>query len=138
MVRREGDGGFHRLTEVQRRKHSMENEGILVSTSWTLVKDEMIRAIRELGSGTPDEWERAVFKRLTGQDRDDVDFDVEDNQAGYFLWLKTFDTLVAELVEDGYVATEDGTDGAAARIVARESDPSLAWNRLVYPSKDGD
>jgi hypothetical protein len=115
----------------------MENEGVLVSNSWTLMKDEMVHAIRELGSGTPDEWERAVFQRLTGHDRNDVDFDFEDNQAGYFLWLKTFDKLVGELIEDGFVTAEDGKDGSAARIVARESEPSLAWNRLVYPAKNG-
>jgi hypothetical protein len=116
----------------------MENEGILVSTSWMLMKDEMINAIRELGSGTPDEWERAVFERLTGHNRDDVDFEVDDNQAGYFLWLKTFDKLVAELIDDGYVTAENGEDGAPPRIVAREADPSLAWNRLVYPSEKAD
>lgn len=114
----------------------MENEGTLVSTSWTLMKDEMIRAIRELGSATPEDWERAVFKRLTGHERDDVDFEVDDNQAGYFLWLKTFDRLVGELVDDGYVAAEGEGDRGAKRIVALEVDPELDLNRLVYPARD--
>ena len=31
----------------------------------------------------------------------DVDWSVVDNQAGYYLWLRSFDQLVGELVEDG-------------------------------------
>jgi hypothetical protein len=112
----------------------MPNEGIIIDTSRTLMKSEMIHAIHELGAATPDEWERSVFKRLTGHEREEVDWDFEDNQAGYYLWLKSFDQLVEELVDDGYVKAEEAVDGSRGRMVSLEADPAPAYDRLVYPS----
>jgi hypothetical protein len=85
----------------------MLNEGHLVTTTAALVKSVMIRQIQELGPTTPDELERAVFRAMTGQDREAVDWDLEDNQAGYHTWIRSFDTLIGELVDDGYILADE-------------------------------
>ena len=77
----------------------MLNEGIIVNDTTALVKSEMVKQIRRLGDTTPDELERAVFKALSGHDREEVNWDLADNQAGYFTWLKSFDQLIEELME---------------------------------------
>ena len=69
----------------------MLNEGLIVNDTKALVKSAIVNQIRELGSTTPDGLERAVFKSLVGHEREEVDWDIEDNQAGYFTWLKSFD-----------------------------------------------
>ena len=106
----------------------MLNEGIIVNDSAALVKSEMVKQIRRLGSCTPDTFERAVFKALTGHEREEVDWDVADNQAGYYTWLKSFDQLTKELVEDGYVREEEG-----GRLVPTEAEPHGQYSHLVYP-----
>lgn len=55
-------------------------------------------------------WEGNVFKKLTGYNRDEVDFELEDNQAGYYTWIKSFDKLIQELVDDGYVRVFESTE----------------------------
>ena len=51
--------------------------------------------------------EAAVFTALVGHSRDEIDWDVEDNKAGYYTWVKSFDQLIQELIEDGYMLTEE-------------------------------
>ena len=109
----------------------MLNEGIVVNSDRTLIKSEMIRRLQELGRTTPDGLERAVFESLTGGRREDIDWDVEDNKAGYYLWTKTFDGLVTELIEDGYLLVEDAPEGK--QLVAPEPEPGLDVSQLVYP-----
>ena len=106
----------------------MLNEGLIVNNTAALVKSEMVRQIRRLGPTTPDELERAVFKTLTGHDREEVDWDIEDNQAGYFTWLKSFDQLIEDLVEDGYIRVE-----ALRQLVPTEAEPHIEFSHLVYP-----
>ena len=106
----------------------MLNEGIIVNDAAALVKSEMVRQIRRLDSATPDDLVRAVFKALTGHDREEVDWDLEDNQAGYYTWLRSFDDLITELVEDGYVRIEK-----PGRLVPTESEPHGEYSHLVYP-----
>ncbi|NQT40561.1 MAG: hypothetical protein HQ581_23920 [Planctomycetes bacterium] len=105
----------------------MLNEGIIVNNSAALVKSEMVKQIRRLGPTTPDQFERTVFRALTGHDRDEVDWDIEDNQAGYYTWLKSFDELISELVEDGYIRIED--EG----LVPTDAEPHGEYSQLVYP-----
>jgi hypothetical protein len=81
-----------------------------------------------LGSASPDELERAVFKSLVGHDREEVDWDIQDNQAGYYTWLKSFDGLVSELTEDGYVVAEE-----SGNLVATEAETVSEYSHLVYP-----
>jgi hypothetical protein len=107
----------------------MLNEGIIVNDAAALVKSEMVRQIRRLGPATPDDLERAVFKALTGHDREEVDWDLEDNQAGYYTWLKSFDDLITELIEDGYVRIEE-----PGRLVPTEAESNGEYSHLVYPS----
>ena len=107
----------------------MLNEGIIVNDTAALVKSEMVRQIRRLGPATPDDLERAVFKALTGHDREDVDWDIEDNQAGYYTWLRSFDDLISELVEDGYLTIEK-----PGRLVPTEPETHSEYSHLVYPS----
>jgi len=107
----------------------MLNEGLIVNDTTALVKSEMVRQIRRLGPTTPDELERAVFKAVTGHDREEVDWEIGDNQAGYFTWLKSFDQLITELVEDGYIRVEE-----LRRLVPTEAEPTTEYSHLVYPS----
>ena len=90
----------------------------------------MVKQIRRLGPTTPDQFERAVFKALTGHDREEVDWDQEDNQAGYYTWVKSFDQLINELVEDGYILVEE------RRVLKpSEADPQVDYSHLVYPKQ---
>jgi hypothetical protein len=111
----------------------MLNEGLVVHDTTAVMKSEMVGIIRELGATNPDEWERAVFRALTGHDREDVDWDFEDNHAGYFTWIKSFDRLARELVEDGFVRQET-RDGAEV-LVPVETDDAIDWPGLSYPER---
>jgi hypothetical protein len=106
----------------------MLNEGLIVNDTKALIRSEIVNQIRRLGPTTPDELERAVFKSLVGHDREDVDWDVEDNQAGYYTWVRSFDQLVNELVEDGYIRTEEPD-----ALVPTETEPVSEYSHLVYP-----
>lgn len=108
----------------------MLNEGIIVNDAASLVKSEMVRQIRRLGPATPDDLERAVFKALTGHDREEVDWDLEDNQAGYYTWLKSFDDLITELVEDDYIRVDE-----PGKLVPTAAEPQAEFSHLVYPSR---
>jgi hypothetical protein len=108
----------------------MLNEGIVASDTTTAMKSEMVRQINRLRRATPDAWERAVFEAITGHTREDVDWEVEDNQAGYRTWIKAFDELVGELIDDGYVRAE--RDGTEKVLVAQDVDPSVGWSELAY------
>ncbi len=59
----------------------MLNEGLIVNDTAALVKSEIVRRIHQLGPTAPEQLERAVFQALTGHDRADVDWDIEDNHA---------------------------------------------------------
>jgi len=103
----------------------MINEGIVGDDTISSVRSEMVRQIQRLGKATPDQWERAVFESVTGGKREDVDWSIEDNQAGYRTWIKSFDGLIGELEEDGFVKRE----GTASEpiLVAQTNDPSIDW-----------
>lgn len=105
----------------------MLNEGMTTGDLSTDVKSVMIREIRALGRTDSDKWERAVFEALTGQSRDEVDWDIEDNKAGYFTWIKTFDGLVRELVDDGYVKLEVENDKPV--LVPVDRDPEIGYSQ---------
>ena len=106
----------------------MLNEGMIANDTAALMKSEIITQIRRLGPTSPDELERAVFQALTGHRRDEVDWEIEDNQAGCYTWLKSFDQLITELVEDGYVRVEE-----IRMLVPTEKDPDIEFSHLVYP-----
>jgi hypothetical protein len=114
------------------REAVMLNEGIVFNDTRTVMKSEMVRQLGRLGTTTPEELERAVFESLTGGRRTDIDWDVEDNKAGYFLWVKAFDGLITELAEDGYLRIEDRGDGAHSLVLA-ETDQGLDVSQFVYP-----
>ena len=106
----------------------MLNEGLIVNDTKALVKSQIVNQMRRLGRSTPDELEQAVFKALVGHGREEVDWDIEDNQAGYYTWVKSFDGLIHELIEDGYiVAEEPGT------LMPTEAEPHGEYSHLVYP-----
>ena len=107
----------------------MLNEGLIVNDATALVLSEIINQIRRLGPSTPDELERAVFESLVGHQREEVDWDVEDNQAGYYSWLKSFDQLVGQLVEDGYILIDE-----QQRLVPTEAEPQGDYSHLAYPA----
>lgn len=111
----------------------MLNEGIITSDARTLIKSEMVRQLRTLGATTPDEWERAVFRAVTGHDREEVDWRIEDNQAGYYSWIKSFDSLIGELIEDGYVRSEQAAESNERTLIPVPLDDPIDYSQLVYP-----
>jgi hypothetical protein len=106
----------------------MLNEGLIVNDTTALVKSEIVKQVRNLQRTTPAELQRAVFTTLVGHGPEEVDWDVEDNQAGYHAWIKSFDRLIHELIEDGYIVTEDPDI-----LVATEAERTSAYSHLVYP-----
>ena len=112
----------------------MLNEGIITNDAKSLVKSEMIRQLWRVKETTPEQWERRVFEALTGGRREDVDWSFEDNQAGYYTWIKSFDQLIEELVEDGYVKIETKGDGDRTLRPA-SVDPPLDYSFAVYPRR---
>ena len=106
----------------------MLNEGIVVNDTIALLKSSVTDHIRRIGTTTPEQLERAVFHAMVGHNREDVDWSVEDNQAGYYSWIRSFDQCVIELIEDGVILqNEDGT------LVPTEAEPSSDPSFLVYP-----
>jgi len=106
----------------------MLNEGVIVNDAKALVKSEIVNQIRRLGPTTPADLEAAVFKKLVGHSREEVDWEIEDNKAGYYTWLKSFDQLITELVDDGYIRIEE-----VRTLVPTEAEPSTEYSHLVYP-----
>jgi hypothetical protein len=107
------------------------NEGIIADDNKTHIKSVMLRQLAHLRETTPDMWERSVFEAMTGHRREDVDWDIADNQAGYYTWIRAFDQLISELEEDGYVQSDD--KGGNRKVLRKtEWDPSLVYSQLVY------
>jgi hypothetical protein len=109
------------------------NEGIIVGDTRVQMKSEMLRQLAHLKETTPDLWERAVFESLTGHSREDVDWDIPDNQAGYYTWIRSFDQLINELEDDGYVRSVN-MEGNRKVLKKTDWDPSVEYSELVYPS----
>ena len=118
-----------------REDGTMLNEGIIKPDVRQLMKTEMIREIHQLGSATALLWQHAVFKRCTGEEFTNLDWDHEDNKAGAFLWTKSFDQLIGELVEDGFVCEAQDEGSGEAILVPVDVDPDIDWTRFVYPSE---
>jgi hypothetical protein len=98
------------------------------------MKSEMLKQLKSLNETTPDEWERAVFESLTGHRREDVDWDIPDNHAGYYTWIRSFDQLISELEEEGYVRVFD-LNGNRKVLKKTDWDPAIDFSQLVYASK---
>ena len=107
----------------------MVNEGRIVNDTTALLKSETVNQIRRLGPTTPDELERAVFQSMTGHKREDVDWDIEGNQAGYFSWLKSFDNLITELIEDGCIRVEE--QGDMRQLVPTEAELHSNYSDII-------
>lgn len=107
------------------------NEGILAGDNKNHIKSEMLRQLEHLRETTPDQWERAVFEALTGHRREDVDWDVADNQAGYYTWIRSFDQMISELEDDGYVRSVDA-GGERKRLRKTDWDPSIDYSKLIH------
>lgn len=115
----------------------LPNEGIIANDAKVLVKSEMLRQLWAVKRTTPDAWERATFGALThGQAREDVDWEFEDNQAGYYTWIKAFDRLIEELIDDGYVKVVD-SGGGERELQATQVDPGIEYSQVVHPSRRG-
>lgn len=110
----------------------MLTEGIVVNDTRALMKSKIYDKLLELGEADASTWERAVFQSFTGHDREDVDWRIEDNHAGYYSWVKAFDQMVEELIEDGYV--RDEVNGTGRRtFTAVEVEPRIGYSYAVYP-----
>ncbi len=108
----------------------MLNEGLIVNDTTGLAKSAIVNQIRRLGPTTPDALKRAAFKDLTVHDREEVDWEEKDNQAGYYTWVKSLDRLIAELVDDGCVLVEE-----PGRLMPTEAEPQDGYAHLVYPKR---
>jgi hypothetical protein len=106
----------------------MLNEGLIVNDATALHKSEIVSQLRRLGPSTPDSLERAVFRALVGSEREDVDWDIEDNHAGYYTWIRSFDQLLTELIEDGGILIDE-----AGMLLPTEAEPHDQYSFLVYP-----
>jgi hypothetical protein len=82
----------------------MLSEGIITDDAKSLLKSEMLKQLWLTKQTTPEAWERNVFKTITGLYPEEMDFDLEDNHAGYYTWIRAFDRLISELIDDGYVS----------------------------------
>ena len=109
------------------------NEGVVVGDTRVQMKSEMLRQLARLKETTPDLWERAVFESLTGHRREDVDWECDDNQAGYYTWIRSFDQLISELEEDGFVRSVN-LDGDRKILKKTDWDPSIEVSELIYAS----
>ena len=108
----------------------MLNEGLIVNDTTALMKSEIVNQIRRIGRTPPDRLERYVFEALVGHPREEVDWDNEGNQAGYYTWIKAFDRLVGELIEDGYIVTEEPNI-----LAATDPEPVSDYSHLAYPPR---
>ena len=108
----------------------MLNEGLIVNDTTALVKSEIVNQSRRLGPAKPDQLEAAVFQALVGHSRDEVDWDIEDNNAGYYTWVKSFDRLIHELIEDGYLRAGD-----SGTLLPTEAEQLSEYSHLVYPPR---
>jgi len=104
----------------------MLNEGNITTDNKASIKSVMVDELRKLEETSPDTLERAVFKTLTGHDREEIDWDFEDNQAGYYTWIKAFDRLITELVEDGYALVEERSGERVLKPAP--VDPTSNWS----------
>jgi hypothetical protein len=108
----------------------MLNEGLIVNDSTALVKSEILNQSRRLGEASAAELQRAVFTALVGHEPDEVDWSIEDNQAGYYTWVRSFDRLLQELIEDGSLLT-----GQTATFLPTSAEPQSEPSFLVYPPR---
>jgi len=108
----------------------MLNEGLIVNDTTALVKSEIVNQSRRLGLVKPDQLEAAVFQALVGHSRDELDWDIEDNKAVYYTCLKSFDHLICELIEDGYLFREE-----SGNLTPSKAEPLSEYSHLVYAPK---
>jgi hypothetical protein len=110
----------------------MLDEGTTLTSTPATLRSAMVRQIVRLGHATADEWERAVFESIIGGRREDVDWEFQDNQAGYYMWLKSFDRYARQLVADGFVdvVVRDGQ----RLFLAFETDPPIDWSAFPLPA----
>lgn len=81
----------------------MLNEGPVTDTKRHRIKSAMMRELERLREADARTWERATFRAITGESVDDIDWNTQENVAGYRLWMGTFEQIAAELEADGYV-----------------------------------
>ena len=110
------------------------NEGIVGTDTRIAMKSEMLKQLNRLNETTPDEWERAVFESLTGHRREDVDWEIQDNHAGYYTWVRSFDQLISELEDEGYVKVSS-QDRNRKVLKKTDWDPNLDVSQVVYGKK---
>jgi hypothetical protein len=123
---------FLHIIFTKESEADMLNEGLITGDQRTLIKSEMVRHLHAVGRTTTGDWERAVFTALTDHDRDEIDWEVPDNKAGYYLWIKAFDQLVEELVEDGYARVV--AEGEHPLIASVERDDDVRYSEGIAPA----
>ena len=85
----------------------MINEGRIVEDRKARVRSVMVQEIQRLGPTTPNEWQHQTYHVLTGIDPDKLDLSDVETEKTYFTWVRTFDTLIDELIDDGYVTLRE-------------------------------
>jgi hypothetical protein len=85
----------------------MINEGRIVEDRKARVRSVMVQEIRRLGPTTANEWQEKTYQALTGIAPENLDLSDEETGKVYFTWVRTFDGLVDELIDDGYVTLQE-------------------------------
>lgn len=114
----------------------MLHEGIIVNDAKKLMKSEMIRQIRRLKSINPEVWSKATFEGITKMSLDDVDWSFQDNHAGFYTWIRSFDMLVSELIEDGYVKRSEDEVTGHPIMESTHADPPIDHSYQAYPTRN--
>lgn len=98
------------------------------------MRTTMMNELQRVGEGTADAWERLVFENLTGHSREDVDWDFDDNHAGYHTWIRSFDRFAQELVAEGFVSVSH----VAGKMIFRPTGVvrTMPGPRPVYPPQN--
>jgi hypothetical protein len=97
----------------------MLNEGTVVGTPANRIKAEVVKHVRMQGPVSQADLEQAVFRGVTGHDRDEVDWNVEENRLGYAAWTESLRQLIGELVDDGHLEVDE-----EQRFTAVETEPA--------------
>lgn len=82
---------------------TMPNEGSLTGSNKSRLKSAMMQQIERLKETDARTWEHTVFQAITGESVGDIDWEIEENVAGYRLWMGSFEQIARELEIDGYV-----------------------------------
>ena len=91
------------------------------------LKTVMMKELDRLQHTDARTWEQATFQAVTGEPAQNVDWDIQENVAGYRLWMGTFEQIAKELEADGYVEFTHFDSAGLPFVRARPLTPEQTW-----------